>query len=152
MAAGLHFRGFDHLIGETVAVLADGVPHDEVVVDDDGGITLSYNATEVIVGLSYTPILKTLPIEIGGESQSSQGDIKRIHRALISLYKTGKCQAGPDAAGVEDLSLSDTLVTEDVIMRLPSGNDRAGQVYITSDDPLPLSILMIGFKGVSYEQ
>jgi hypothetical protein len=149
--SGTYFIGFDHLIGETVVVLADGYVHANVVVDDDGGITLTREATEVIVGLPYTPKLKTMKIEAGAELGSSQGDIKRIHRALIALYKTGECLAGPDEDTTEELSLEDSLFTGDVVMDFPGNPELQGQVYITSDSPLPLTVLMIGMKGVTYE-
>jgi hypothetical protein len=149
---GRYFTGFAHLIGETLEVLADGVVHDNVVVDSLGGITLTRDAEEVIAGLKQTPILQPMPIEAGGEDMAAKGEIKRIHRVHFELYKTGKIQCGIDANSVSDIELEDSLFTGAVRHYFDSSPDLQGKVYVTSDKPLPLTILSMTMKGVTYVQ
>jgi len=149
---GTYFTGLSHLIGETVTLLADGVVHPDVVVDGLGGVTLNWEAEEIIAGLKYTPILQPMPIEAGGEDQAAKGEIKRIHRVHFELYKTGKCQCGVDANSVDDLELDSSLHTGTTQFPFNSSPDEQGIVYVTSDDPLPLTILSMTMKGVTYVQ
>jgi len=150
---GTYFIGFDHMIGDTVSVLADGVIHDDVVVDEYGGITLDREAEEVIVGYPYIPKVEPMPLEAGGEDGgSSRGDIKRIHRVQFELYKTGKCQSGIDADAVDDVELDSSLYSGSARMDFSASPDEQGKVYITTDKPLPLTILSVTMKGVTYAQ
>ena len=89
MARGTYFLGFDHLIGETVAILADGLKHDPVVVDSDGAITITRDASEIVAGFANTPILATMNLEAGGEDgEAAQGDVRRFDEVTkLSLHK-----------------------------------------------------------------
>jgi len=149
---GTYFTGLNHLIGETVTVLADGLEHADVVVDSLGGITLTREAEEVIAGLKQTPILQPMPIEAGGEDGAAKGEIKRIHRVQIELYKTGKCQCGVDANSVFDVEIDDSLYSGSIRYEFSGDPDEQGKVYITSDAPLPLTVLSLTMKGVTYAQ
>lgn len=149
---GVYFVGFAHLIGETVKVLADGIVHADVVVDSLGGITLTREAEEVIVGLAYTPILQPMPIEVAGEGGSSKGDIKRIHRVQFELYKTSHCLCGVDSLSLDALELDESLYTGPVRFFFNASPDEQGLVYVSSDEPLPLTVLSMTMKGVTYAQ
>jgi hypothetical protein len=155
------YTSFSHLIGQSVDILADGQSVGSQTVDVSGHITLSIAATEVIVGLPYTPLVKTMRLDAGSTLGSAQDAIRRIDRVGIEFYKTSACQVGPD---------EDTLIDLDFLFGASPGTqiplftgryvepidflgdyDREGYVVITSDVPLPLTVLSITMRGVLHE-
>jgi hypothetical protein len=58
--AGTLWSGLDQLEGRTVAVVADGLPVGEALVED-GGIRLEYPASRVEAGLAFTHEIQPLP-------------------------------------------------------------------------------------------
>jgi hypothetical protein len=69
--------GLDHLEGETVTALADGVEVPDLVVSS-GAITLQSAASVVHVGLPYTGYIQTQNLEVGGRSGPAQGKPRNI--------------------------------------------------------------------------
>ena len=89
------FAGLEHLEGETVQILADGaVKPNEVVTS--GQITLESEASIVHVGLSFTSKVKTMPLEGGGESGTSQGKPQRVHKVHIRILDSLAMKHGID--------------------------------------------------------
>lgn len=141
--------GLEDYEGQEVSIIADGVYVGEETVSS-GEIELDTAASTILVGYKYTAYLKTTKIEAGGEEGSSQGDIKRIHRAMVRLYKTTKIAMGPDSDSTDEYTFDETVYTGDEVVDFPSSPDRQGQVYIKSDEPTPCNVLMISMKGVTY--
>lgn len=79
--------GLDHLEGESVGVLADGSYHPDVTVAS-GSIQLQREASEITVGLRYTPYVETLNIEAGAADGVAQGKIKRINNIVFRVDST----------------------------------------------------------------
>jgi hypothetical protein len=151
-----------HLIGETVTVLGDGFPLGEFTVDSVGDVTLpsADRPTEVIMGLPYTPRLKTLRIEAGADNGSGQGNVIRIDRAIIRLFKSYGLDIGTVDNKLKTIDFRKTttnpddpldLVTGDVINRLSMSPTREGQVIIEHSTPLPLTIVALILRGVNYD-
>lgn len=79
--------GLGHLEGEEVSVLADGLVHPPVTVEN-GTITLNDTYTNVIIGLPYeTKITPHLP-DISISTGTTLGRTQRITKLDIDLYKT----------------------------------------------------------------
>jgi len=153
------WEDFTHLEGESVIVLADGFHHPPVTVSS-GSITLNEAVTEVIVGLSYTSRLKTMPLEAGKDFESSQGQTKRIDQVLVRFYKTYGAKIGKDENTLDEISFRDgaavlddppVLFTGDKLYRLPQTPDRTAQVVIEQDNPLPFTVLSLIMRGISYD-
>lgn len=143
--------GLDHLEGETVAVLADGASHPNCVVSS-GDITLERSASVVQAGLPYTPYVKTMRLEGGSALGSSQGSIKRIHELKVRLYKTLGIKVGPDDDNLETVYFRNAddamdsppaLFTGDKVLDFRGEYERDGQIVITQDQPLPLTLMAL---------
>lgn len=81
--------GLDHLEGETVTILADGVSQGTKTVSS-GAITLDEAAEEITVGLAYAGTMDTLNLDavnaLNGPSIMSIGGVFQVH---ASLFETG---------------------------------------------------------------
>ena len=81
--------GLDHLEGEEVTILADGVKQAPKTVSG-GAITLDTAAEEVVVGLPYTGKMDTLNLDaanaFNGPSIMSIAGIYKVH---VSLFEAG---------------------------------------------------------------
>ena len=92
--------GLDHLDGETVDILADGVPAGPATVAG-GTVTLAIPASRVHVGYGYVTDIETLNVEAGGFDGTAQGKTRRIHHVVLRLFRTRSVQTGPDADRLE---------------------------------------------------
>jgi hypothetical protein len=140
-AAATSISGLSHLEGESVAVLADGVVISGHTVAS-GAITLASAASKVHVGLTFTPIIETMRFEGGSGEGTAQGKSKRIHRVTARLHESVKFQIGPDSSHTDEIDET-VLTTDDVTVDFPGGYDEDSPIYITLDEPLPLTILSL---------
>jgi hypothetical protein len=152
--------GLNHLANREVAILADGLVHPNKTVSAGGVLTLDWDATEIIVGLPYTPIVKILPIEAGSVLGSSQGAIKRVDRATIRFDRTIGCKYGPSEDKLKSLDFRNKNVPMNAITPMFSGNKQVdfpmgyeldACVVIVQDQPLPMTILSITTRGDTNE-
>jgi hypothetical protein len=134
--------GLSHLEGETVQVQMDGdVPDTNSFVVTGGAINLPEKAAVIHAGLPYTPYLKTLRPEGGSALGSSQGKVKRIPKITARLYKTLACQLG--TTDTQDRLDITELTTGDKDMPMPMGWEKESQIVVTSDKPLPLTLIAL---------
>ena len=154
------FAGLGHLKGETVAVLADGAVHEQVVVSASGTITLDVFANKVHAGLPYTAKLKPMRIAFPTGKGSTRGDYKRIHEIFFSFYKTLGAKFGT-TEGSEEINfrkVSDTmgeaipLFTGIKRQTFGGGYELDGDIYIEQDQPLPMTIRAIIPKLKIYDE
>ena len=143
--------GLDHLEGETVAVLADGAEHPHCVVAA-GAITLNWPASKVIVGLPMTSILETMGLEMYGPEGTTQGRPKTISQLVLRLFRTIGLSVGtradnlvaiPFRSPADEMDQALDLFTGDKQVAVPGGWGTSQSIYITSDNPLPLTVLGI---------
>lgn len=145
------FTGLDHLEGKTVKVKADGrMLADAVVVG--GQITTSRDvATLLEVGLAWTPRVKLLPYENPEAVGEQIGNKKRISEAVLRLYETSEIfvNGTPVSLNKFDGGLLDqplpTFTGEKIIEAL-RGWDTYGQIELTQENPLPLTVLCVGME------
>lgn len=148
--------GLEHLAGEKVAVLADGVviydgTEDESAVSELGVLTLpeTITAAKVHVGLPYLSKLQPMRIIVG----DSMGSHVRVAELVISLYNTGALKYGVNENNLIDVDLNDVrwnntckikgLFTGEVVVSVPGGFDPLVPIFIVSDAPLPLTVRAI---------
>lgn len=149
---GTSFTGFDHLNGETVSVIADGVYVGELSVSA-GTITTLANATEIIAGYKYRGIAAPISPDAGSVIGSAFGTIKRVDELTLRLSRSfGTVKVGPsltDLINVE--SLGSSLFTGDRLVKFDGTYDGFPAIYIVHDDPYPLTITGVAMKGQTYD-
>lgn len=89
--------GFNHLIGETVGILADGVDLGDVVVASDGSITLpnSITASIITAGLRFESYAETLRTPTHGNADGAGlGRAQRVNNVMVDVLQTAGLYAG----------------------------------------------------------
>ena len=81
------WTGLNHLEGETLTVVADGVVVDDALVTG-GQITLVEPATDITVGLPYTLIMEPLPPALSSARGKTQEPLYRPIRLVFRVFET----------------------------------------------------------------
>jgi len=143
------FYGLDHLEGQTVSVVADGIVQAPMVVQN-GKITLAYPASNVSAGLGYVCQLQTMYLDTG--EPTIQGKRKTIPAVTIRARETRGVKAGRTWDRVTpvkqfnpsiQLGRPIPLMTTDAFFNLDPYYDPYGQLCMQVDDPVPATILGI---------
>ena len=136
--------GLQHLNGETVAVVADGVRLTQRKVTA-GTVTLDKPAREVLVGLPYTMRVVTLPVEAGAQAGTAQGRQKIAPEVTLRLYQSLGGKVG--GLGTKPYSifpaLPSDLFTGDKKVAIDGGWTERGQLVIEHADPYPFHLLAL---------
>lgn len=131
-----------HLIGRTVAVLADGKVQSRKVVSGAGTITLDTAASKVTVGLPIEADLQTLPVTMQIDG-FAQGRYKNINKAWLRVYRSAGIYVGPDTSNLvkSDPYNLPSLQSDEVLVLLTPLWAASGQVFVRQTDPLPLIVV-----------
>ena len=147
--AGTLVTGLDYLNGKEVQVKADGYVFNPKTVIG-GQITLEDTATNVIIGLPYYPRIKPNPIHVMTQRGSTLYIKKRIIRVFIDYYQSLGIYINDEL--IPDMKFGDVLdevpiVKTDVYEynNLTDWEIRES-IEITQKDPLPMTILGIGYE------
>jgi hypothetical protein len=144
--------GLDHLIGETVSILANGAVDVDATVDGSGDITLTNPASIVHVGLKIETEIQTLNPSMAIDNAFGMGILKNVNRVLLQVYRSSGISAGPT---LDDLTEYKQRTDEPYgqATRLVSGLledmpiepswESNGVVFIQQYHPLPLNIQAI---------
>lgn len=156
---GKTFTGLDHLEGNEVDVLADGIYVGRRTVSS-GSITVPNNATEIIAGETYRTLVKPLPVEAGTQLESAQGTVKRLDRVAVRFRRTVGAKVGKDESNLDNIIFRDTADNVEDPTPLFNG---IKEIYlddtytfdsapvIVQDLPLPFSINSVIFEGTTYD-
>ena len=144
------WTGFDHLEGETVDVIADGVVVPQQIVSS-GQITIPDPALAVEVGLHYKSTVIDLPPEIPTNLGTAQGQKISVNRCVVRLFETIGLNINGQIVpfrrfGQDNFNEDVQPFTGDKEIHLLGGNN--GVVTIEQDQPLPFTVLGI-IKEVS---
>ena len=129
----------DHLVGETVTILADGATHPTCLVAPDGSVTLERPAAHAHIGLGFTSRLSTMDIEAGAMDGTAQGKRRRIHRVIVRLDNSLGMRVGAAAGPTEDvvfraaataMDQSPPLFSGDKVVAFPKGWDSVATVTV----------------------
>lgn len=155
-AATTTLTGLGHLEGQTVAVLADGAVHPNVVVSS-GAVTLQRSVTAAVVGLPYSTYGETQRFIGGSRIGTDQGKLQRISKVIMRFHDTLGCKIGSGSnptgdrletlqfrtAGVDEMGDSPALFSGDIVRGVPAGWSREPTIYFRQDQPLPMTVLSI---------
>tara|TARA_R110002020_G_scaffold161060_1_gene345794 strand:+ start:3247 stop:6333 length:3087 start_codon:yes stop_codon:yes gene_type:complete len=131
-------------------------------IDEGGFLRLNEPVSEVIVGLKYTSKLKTMKLEAGAQFGTSQGSIKRNDSIVLRFQGTygGKFGIATNEANLEEIvfrppghGMGDPLplFTGDKFLDFPGDYERFFQVVVQQDKPMPMNLLSIVHRGITYD-
>ena len=144
--------GLHHLVGESVAICADGSVIPKQTVTSAGKVTLTQGAARIHIGLSYTSDMKTLPVVVAKADGMGQGQTKSVTKVNLRVDTTrGPSWIGPDYDHLvayaqrtsEPYGTATALVSNEIEIALDAAWTRGGQVVIRQTDPSPLTILSL---------
>lgn len=139
------FAGFDHLAGETVAVMADGSVRPSVVVAVDGTVFLATRAKSVSCGLKYEAVLQTNSLKVdNGEIRNRQ---KSLAAVAIDVLDTRGLWLGETEDSMSEKKpvygqQTDPL-TGHVEIRFSNTWNKSGSFFLKQRDPVPCTILAL---------
>ena len=143
--------GLDHLEGETVHILGDRSVQAPKVVSG-GQVTIDKEASLIDVGLGYSSNLATMRVEAGSADGPAQGKIKKISEVTLRLYNTLGVKVGVDFDNMDTISFRETsdkmdnsppLFSGDKQIAFNGGYNTDGRVFVSQDQPLPMTLLAI---------
>ena len=141
-SAATVISGLWHLIGKTVAVVADSWYVGTKVVSATGTVTLEAAATEVEIGLPLTGTIQTMPLNPQGGV--SNGVFKRWVVAFVSLLQSFGGKVNGDILRYEQAGLlaADSVVpvTDEIGVTVLNSSDRIGQLTIEQHRPYPFKV------------
>ncbi|MDG9783876.1 hypothetical protein [Metapseudomonas otitidis] len=141
------WTGLSHLEGETVDIVADGVPMQPQVVNS-GQITLPRTAKSVQIGLHFKTTIKTLTPEVAGGTGTAQGNNMRISEVTVRLLESTGFQINGQIVpfrnmGVGVLDQPPEIFTGDKRVENIGFERGQAQLLIEQDQPLPLNVLSV---------
>lgn len=145
------FAGMDHLSGETVDALVDGVVYTGLIVGSDGIVELPSGVTGSIVhiGLPYTSLLSPFRLDADTQLGVHLAKSKRIDSLHVRVYRSagitydfGASVLNPTAKdGQVTTGLYGESEAEDQPIRLMTGNTSDPRLTIRQSEPLPLTVV-----------
>lgn len=155
--------GVTPMRGQTVSVYADSVYVGEVTISDDdetGTFTLQEEASNVVLGYKYVGRIVLMPIEQGGQIGPAKGRIKRIDEIVLDLYNTGSIKFGVEGQNLNEIPIwtGDLLIGQAAEyftgikpVEFIHGLDRRQCVVVEAAEPVPLHLLSVSARGVTYD-
>ena len=143
--------GLDHLEGETVDILADGMAHAQETVAS-GAIALDYSASTVHVGYAYTAKLKTQKLEQRTATGSSQAQPIDSMSLTVRLNQSIGMEVSTDDSSFEQYSFRDPNDEMDTAIDTFTGDTReielepvddyrSIQLSLRNEQPFPFTVL-----------
>jgi hypothetical protein len=146
--------GLDHLEGDLVYALADGVWYGDLEVIG-GTINLPVPANKIRVGLNFNAYIKTLPLEADGAPGGPLSSrMKSVKETYIDVHRTNYVQVGVSLDEMVEIALRDyddppegpvPLESKIIDVFVDHGLSIDQAFYVGSDKPVPLDI--IGLTG-----
>ncbi len=142
------FAGLDHLEGQTVATLADGMVYPQQVVTG-GSVTIPNAAQVVHIGLPYVSDFETLDIAVPNGNLRDKK--KLINAVSLVVDKSSGFMVGPDANNLqshktrstENYGDPDNLIIDIIDENIPCDWRKSGRIFVRQSKPLPLTILSV---------
>lgn len=147
--AVLTVYGANHLVGASVAILADGDVITGKTVSATGSVTLDRKASRVHLGLKYITDIETLNVEAA--NGTIQGKPKKIPSAVFRFENSRGLLYGPDSSRLSEIKQRENevmgqptaLLTGDKKVDFKPDWNSNGRVFMRQNKPLPLTILAV---------
>jgi hypothetical protein len=136
--------GLEHLEGEEVAILMDGVALASETVSG-GQVTADVAGDKAAVGLPYTPVIEPMKPSVNTNQGISRGKKQRINALTIILYQSYGVKYGESLSNLFSINLgaSSNLFTGDALGEFAGDWDDKATMFITQEGPLPMTLLGI---------
>lgn len=140
--------GATHLVGESVAIYADGAKQDNKTVSATGTFTLDTAASKVQFGLPYTSTFKPMKLNLFNLGLATT---KKITGGILSLYKTKRGEWGYSTSTMNPFvfrkagqtSAEFPVFTGDIPMPFRAGYEKSGDLIIRQTNPLPMTVVAL---------
>lgn len=145
-------EGLEHLAGESVSVLADGLVFTNRPVHQDGTVLLDKPASTIHAGLPYSSVLRPMDIEGGSSRGTTQTKRRRVVQVSVRFHNTLGGGVGPDPDHLEPLQYllpsapqgrALPLWSGDKTVKFGRGWSTDGRLAVVQSQPLPMSVLLI---------
>lgn len=143
--------GLERFNGMKVSIVADTNEYRDIEVTD-GTVTLEREATHVLIGLPYTGIIETIPLDrIYSDSNTTVGTNKKINDAIISYYQTRGLWYGKNMDSLyqiksyipETYSYNIPLESGKIHVKVADGFQMDTTLYVVQKSPFPALIQSI---------
>lgn len=156
--------GLEHLKGMTVRIMADGAQKVDQIVSDEGTIEIDVTDNHVVVGLPVKSLYKSMKRYIQTQNGAGVGEVQRIDRLCLMLYRSGGGRAGARFADMTDIlyradnaimGRSYDLFTGNKIIPWPDRTttleEKGADILIYNDSVFPMTVLAISPRMISSE-
>lgn len=149
-----------HLTGATVDILADGNVYLAKVVGADGWVRGLSPSKKVHIGLRYTSTIETLPLAMPDRAGGSRaGKVQQLGEIVLRLYKARGVKAGRKLSDMmplktrrsEPLGEAKALLTGDYSAQTEPVASTEATLFVTQDNPLPMTVTAIFLDPVQNE-
>lgn len=147
------FTGLGHLEGKTVDIVGDGA-FDGTAVVTGGQVTVDSDHTNTEVGLRFTPLIETMPLNIPLENGPNFAEQKKINRISVDFFESLGIIVSNSVG--QSARIANKTMGEDVFDDLVPqtgrkdiwlfGWDNVATVTITQEEPVPMTILSIAVE------
>ena len=151
--SGTTVGGFDHLAGEEVDILADGIVLPSQTVNSAGEIELNKEYGAVLAGLPYESEIRPHLVMQDTREGTSRGRMQRISEVHIDLYNSLGMWIGrydqydgdyeeevPFRRPTDLTGQAVPLFTGWRTLSFPEGFEREAEYFIKQKQPLPLTV------------
>ena len=138
--------GLGHLEGEEVDVKADGAYQGKFIVSG-GQVTITRDADIIEAGLTYAPLIKTMPLNIGLADGPNAASKKKILRTAIHLFESNGVIVNGQRFADKTMGIDqfDAPIPQTGFKRITLlGWSLEADITITQTTPMPMTILSIG--------
>lgn len=146
------FGGLQHLAGATVVAQADGGVVQGLTVTAQGTVDIEYQASYVNIGLPYYGIIRTMPLEGGGDNGPSATKNKSLNRVGVRFINTLGAKIGTSLYNMTSVPFRDAsdLMGRPAplfngIKEVSVGDDWNADksIFIYQDLPLPCTVAVL---------
>ncbi len=140
----INWSGLAYLANQTVSVVGGGDYFGDYTVDGAGSLVINVAASEITVGLNYSPDVETLPVDGGLQDGPLTGEVRSIVEGKIRTTRTLSLKVGAEALitrkGGDDFSLPPTPVTGWSRFTM-DGWSEDPTITLSQDAPLKMTVL-----------
>lgn len=142
--------GLGHMIGELATIMAMGGTHPPRLVEADGGVSLTIDATKAHAGFGMRAVIVPMLIEAGAAKGTAQGKTKRVDKLQMRFHRTLGAKVGPNEDSLVPVPFRYGNIPLGQATPLFTGvcdpidfegdYEKDGTVFIVQDDPLPMTL------------